>query len=217
MRTSSGNSPTQAQVTQNRLIPSMVSALFLILSLITRRLSFALIVAIGLGIASECALAVLIERDPDTGNTSISCVADGKCNAGACCNDPDCPKELNKSCTPSPTTATIRGSVFYNDQRTDGLFADRWDKDTGKPGQQCRAAGKKPDCSATSQRAVEARAARDKQADNVKVLSGPAKIKAQGYLDTLESQLAAEEAKLAQCSARCGFCLLYTSPSPRDS
>ena len=205
MRTSTPGSPTEAHTTQTRLMPLMVSALVLILPLITRRLSFALVAAIGLGIASECALAVLIERDPDTGNTSISCVADGKCNAGACCNDPDCPKELNKSCSTAPSTATIRGSVFYNDQRTDGLFADRWDKDSGKPGQQCRAAGKKPDCSATSQRAAEARAARDKQADIVADLSGPAKIKAQGYLDTLESQLAAEEAKLAQCSARCGL------------
>ena len=150
MRTPSGRSPTAAQITQNWLMPSMVSAMVLILSSITRRLSFTLIAAIGLSIASECALPVLIERDPDTGATSISCAADGKCNAGACCNDPDCPRELNKSCSTTPSTATIRGTVFYNDQRTDGLFADRRDLDTGKPGLQCSAAGKKPDCSATS-------------------------------------------------------------------
>src|SRR5829696_2870684 len=172
MHTSSGASPIEVKVTRNRLMPPMVSALVLILSLIMAR--FALIAAIGLSIASDSALAVLIERDPDTGATSISCVADGKCNAGACCNDPDCPRELNKSCSTTPSTATIRGSVFYNDQRIDGLFADRWDKDTGKPGLQCRAAGKKPDCSATSQRVAELRGTRDQQAEVVKDLSGAA-------------------------------------------
>src|SRR5690349_22924874 len=170
MHTSSGGSPAARLSIQNRLTPSMVSALVLILSAITRRLRFALVIAIGLSIASECAHAVLIERDPDTGATSISCAADGKCNAGACCNDPDCPRELNKSCSTIPSTATIRGSVFYNDQRTDGLFADRRDLDTGKPGMQCSAAGKKPDCSATSKRVAEAREARDEQAKAVKAL-----------------------------------------------
>ena len=66
MRTSSGGIPTGARVTQNRLVPPKVSALVLILSLIAARLSFALIAALGLSIASESALAVLIERDPDT-------------------------------------------------------------------------------------------------------------------------------------------------------
>jgi hypothetical protein len=36
-------------------------------------------------------VAALQELDPDTGTTSVPCGADGKCNAGACSNDPDCP------------------------------------------------------------------------------------------------------------------------------
>lgn len=36
-------------------------------------------------------LAALQELDPDTGATSVPCGADGKCNAGACNKDPDCP------------------------------------------------------------------------------------------------------------------------------
>jgi hypothetical protein len=35
--------------------------------------------------------AGLVEKDPDTGSTSAACGADGKCNAGVCRNDPDCP------------------------------------------------------------------------------------------------------------------------------
>jgi hypothetical protein len=45
-------------------------------------------------------LAALQELDPDTGNTSVPCGADGKCNAGACNNDPDCPDFG----TPPPST-----------------------------------------------------------------------------------------------------------------
>lgn len=40
------------------------------------------------------------------------------------------------------TTATIHGSVFYNDRRTDGLFAARRDKG-GDPGQRCSIKGKR--------------------------------------------------------------------------
>lgn len=40
------------------------------------------------------------------------------------------------------TTATITGSVFYNDRRTDGLFAARLDK-AGNPGQRCSVSGKR--------------------------------------------------------------------------
>jgi hypothetical protein len=177
----------------------------MVVSLITAPVSFALAAAISLSTVSESSLAALIERDPDTGATSISCAADGKCNAGACCNDPDCPANLNKSCSPATSTATIRGSVFYNDQRTDGLFADRRDKDTGKPGLQCKASGKKRDCSATSKRAAELRTSRDAQAEVVKSLSGAAKVRAQAYLDSLETQVATEERKLADCTAGCGL------------
>ncbi len=42
--------------------------------------------------------------------------------------------------TGTPSTATIRGSVFYNDRRTDGLFDARRDK-SGNPGQRCSASG----------------------------------------------------------------------------
>jgi hypothetical protein len=49
----------------------------------------------------------------------------------------------------SSSTATIRSAVFYNDRRTDGLFADRRDKD-GIPGQQCDSMGKRDDGSACS-------------------------------------------------------------------
>ena len=46
-------------------------------------------------------------------------------------------------------TATIHGSVFYNDRRTDGLFASRRDKD-GNPGKRCNGDGKRYDGTACS-------------------------------------------------------------------
>jgi hypothetical protein len=54
--------------------------------------------SLGLGIAAEVTLAVVLELDPVTGTTSIPCGADGVCNRGGCCNDPDCPASLHKPC-----------------------------------------------------------------------------------------------------------------------
>ena len=41
------------------------------------------------------------------------------------------------------TTATIHGSVFYNDRRTDGLFAAQRQDKNGNPGQRCSISGKR--------------------------------------------------------------------------
>ena len=41
------------------------------------------------------------------------------------------------------TTATIHGSVFYNDRRTDGLFAQQRQDKNGNPGQRCSISGKR--------------------------------------------------------------------------
>jgi hypothetical protein len=42
----------------------------------------------------------------------------------------------------SASTTTIRGAVFYNDRRTDGLFEARRDK-SKDPGQRCDASGQR--------------------------------------------------------------------------
>lgn len=47
-----------------------------------------------------------------------------------------------RATTTTAATATIHGSVFYNDRRTDGLFAQRRDK-SGDPGQRCSISGKR--------------------------------------------------------------------------
>ena len=54
---------------------------------------------------------------------------------------------LSTAAQAAATTATIRGSVFYNDRRTDGLFAARLNKN-GNPGQRCSVSGKRDKTSA---------------------------------------------------------------------
>lgn len=49
--------------------------------------------------------AALVEIDPVTGNTGPACGADGKCNPGACNNDPDCPKLPSDLPPPPPRPA----------------------------------------------------------------------------------------------------------------
>jgi hypothetical protein len=103
------------------------------------------------------------------------------------------------------STATIRGSVFYNDQRTeDGLWAERFYPD-GTQGKQCDASVNVPDCSAITARLADLRAQRDDQAGVVAMLQSPAKERAQLWLDELDRQVAAEEAALATCKKRCGL------------
>ena len=105
--------------------------------------------------------------------------------------------------SPTSTTATIHGSVFYNDQRTHGLFADRWDTH-GKPGQQCLARGIPADCSATKQRLANLRLDRRQQLQIMGSLQGAGLAAAQEQLATIESQIAVEEARLEECSSACG-------------
>lgn len=108
----------------------------------------------------------------------------------------------------SSSTATIRGSVFYNDQRTYGLFSARQDMDTKKAGDQCEAAGKRPDCVDILKRLIELRTDRDDKLETLEQLQGHQGagfeiVKEQ--LATLEAQAAAEEQKRAVCQARCGL------------
>jgi hypothetical protein len=119
----------------------------------------------------------------------------------------DAKDELPNSPPPSGggATATIRGSVFYNDQRTtDGLWSERFYPD-GTQGKQCDASVNVPDCSAIEARLADLRAQRDEQARAVAMLQGPAKERAQLWLDELDQQVAAEEAALATCKKRCGL------------
>jgi hypothetical protein len=102
--------------------------------------------------------------------------------------------------------ATIRGSVFYNDQREHGLFSQRRYSD-GSNGQQCRAAGKVPDCSDTAQRLSGARAERGrKQAelDSGSLQGNDFKLALQA-LANLDRQIAAEQASLGRCQQFCGL------------
>ena len=52
------------------------------------------------------------------------------------------PKARHKSTAARANTATITGKVFYNDRRTDGLFAARMDKN-GDPGTRCSVSGQR--------------------------------------------------------------------------
>lgn len=103
------------------------------------------------------------------------------------------------------STATIRGFVFYNDQRTHGLFSQRRYPDGITTGQQCVAAGKVPDCSATSQRLASLQADLADYQKVVDSLQGNALIKATPQLKELQSQVDAERFALARCQAHCGL------------
>lgn len=122
----------------------------------------------------------------------------------------DAKNELPDSPPPSSggggSTATIRGSVFYNDQRTtDGLWADRFYPDGKTRGQQCDPQVNVPDCSAIEARLAELREQQRDQAEVVAALQGGGKVRAQERLDELDRQVAAEAAALATCKARCGL------------
>ena len=106
---------------------------------------------------------------------------------------------------PPSAPATIRGSVFYNDQRTDGLFADRQDMQTKTNGLQCDPKVKKPDCSTISKRLAELRTTRKGQADLIEDFKGGSVDHLEDQLERLDAQIATEEGKLAACKARdCG-------------
>jgi hypothetical protein len=62
-----------------------------------------------------------------------------------------------------------------------------------------------PDCSAITTRLADLRAQRDEQAGAVAMLQGPAKERAQLWLDELDAQVSAEEAALATCKKRCAL------------
>lgn len=103
------------------------------------------------------------------------------------------------------STATIRGAVFYNDQRTHGLFSERWNRD-GNRGMQCKYTGIAPDCSASEQRLAELRKDREEQIKAIKLIQHPPALKrAQEHLTYLDEQIAAEEIKLAECQKTCGL------------
>jgi hypothetical protein len=103
------------------------------------------------------------------------------------------------------STATIRGKVFYNDQRTYGLFGERWDTD-GNRGLQCKKTGKAPDCTASEQRLAELRKDREDQIEAINLIQHPPALqRANDHLKDLEAQIAAEEKKLAECQKTCGL------------
>ena len=81
-----------------------------------------------------------------------------------------------------PSMATVRGSVFYNDRRIDGLFGDRRDL-AGNPGVQCKKIAAKPDCSSISKRLAELRVKREAQVAFIADFKG-------GSVAVLEEQLA---------------------------
>ena len=110
----------------------------------------------------------------------------------------------NKPPSGSPGMTTIRGFVFYNDQREHGLFSQRRYSD-GTVGQQCSAAGKVPDCSDTAQRLAELKGDLAEQQKFVDAASGNAKIKLKQRLDELQLQVDAEQASLARCQQFCGL------------
>lgn len=111
--------------------------------------------------------------------------------------------ELPKS-EPSTGTATIRGSVFYNDQRTDGLFADRQDRDTKTSGQRCDPK-KKPECGTITKRLANLRSERKQQAALIEDFKGGSVGHLEDELDRIDAQIGVEEGKLAACQAHdCG-------------
>ena len=106
---------------------------------------------------------------------------------------------------PPSAPATIRGSVFYNDQRTHGLFSKRQDMQTKTNGLKCDPKVKKPDCSTISKRLAELRNKRDGQADLIKDFKGGSVDHLEDQLERLDAQIATEKSKLAACKARdCG-------------
>ncbi|MET0168240.1 MAG: hypothetical protein ABW318_25030, partial [Vicinamibacterales bacterium] len=108
----------------------------------------------------------------------------------------------------SSPPATVRGAVFYNDQRTDGLFADRQDMQnmqTKNSGSQCDPKVKKPDCSTIAKRLADLRNKREGQADLIEDFKGGSVDHLKDQLANLDAQIAADEKKLAACKARdCG-------------
>ncbi len=104
---------------------------------------------------------------------------------------------------PATRPATIRGHVYYNDQRTDGLFADRHDMQTKTGGRQCKAAGKVSDCRAVSKRLTALRADRKAQAALIEDFKGGSVDHLKEQLANLDAQIARDEANLATCNA-CG-------------
>lgn len=71
----------------------------------TRYWTFVITLTCALSVGSASVHAALSEKDPVTGTTAPACGEDGKCNIGACSNDPDCPKKLNNLPPPTPRPA----------------------------------------------------------------------------------------------------------------
>ncbi|MCC6997482.1 MAG: hypothetical protein IT370_22895 [Deltaproteobacteria bacterium] len=62
---------------------------------------------------------------------------------------PDLAEVASQSAASTATSVTIRGNVFYNDRRNDGLFSTRRTQ-TDQPGERCSVAGQRDDGSACS-------------------------------------------------------------------
>lgn len=101
-----------------------------------------------------------------------------------------------------PALASIRGSVFYNDRRTDGLFADRRDM-AGNQGVQCKLATAKPDCSSISKKLAELRTKRQGQVKLIADFKGGSIAHLEEQLVSIDADIALEQGNLAQCTA-CG-------------
>ena len=101
-----------------------------------------------------------------------------------------------------PSMATVRGSVFYNDRRIDGLFGDRRDL-AGKPGVQCKKIAAKPDCSSISKRLADLREKREAQVAFIADFKGGSVAVLEEQLENIDADIALAEGDLAECT-ECG-------------
>lgn len=97
-----------------------------------------------------------------------------------------------------PSMATVRGAVFYNDRRTDGLFADRRDR-AGDAGVQCKKVAAKPDCSSISKRLADLRAKRKGQVALIADFKGGSVAVLEEQLANIDADIALAQGDLAEC------------------
>jgi hypothetical protein len=100
--------------------------------------------------------------------------------------------------------ATVRGSVYYNDRRIDGLFGDRRNLNTGLGGQQCKLVAAKPDCASTRARLAELREQQRMQVQLINDFKGGSIDVLKEQLARIDASIAFEEGNLAQCQG-CGL------------
>ena len=149
----------------------------------------------GLSLASAAAaMLVLLAMAPSS--FAVKVLKDGGADPDVQDSIDDAKGGLPKS---PPGMATVRGSVYYNDRRIDGLFGDRRDLNTGLAGQQCKLVAAKPACASTKARLGELGEQRRQQVQLIDDFKG-------GSIDVLKEQLARidanislEQGNLAQC------------------